>query len=229
MMTGARKQVVHTCGLCEAIFEGPSPPKTCPRCGVSVWKKHEVGGRPGVVGATEFVPGTETPMTRVFYCKVCRTMNVTRDGSIPVTCTSCRHEAKADHELFDESTPGKKIAVDDTPISQPAQAPTPRDLPPAQAGQPGVHDLPLPQRIQRTQFADMLPEETGISGRMIVPGGGHGGGAPVQPPDEYRSEWVAERVVAMLDSASLGTTLPDDAWAYVESFYDAGRARGHLP
>jgi hypothetical protein len=216
-MGATRKQVVHTCGLCEAIFEGPTPPKVCPRCGAAAsWRQREVGSRPGQVGATEFVPGTETPMTRVFYCKVCRAMNVTRDGSVPATCSKCQHVAKEGYELFDESTPGSKIAVDDTPIAQPpAQQPTPRDLPPAQSGRPEP-SIP-PHGVYRTQFADMIPEE-------VVEKTAKGVDA-----EEYRSEWVVERVAAMLEGGMTGSSLPADVFAFVESFYDEARKRGHLP
>jgi hypothetical protein len=218
-MTGAtRKTVVHTCGLCEAIFEGANLPKMCPRCGAAAaWKQREVGSRPGVVGATEFVPGTETPMTRVFYCKVCRGLNVTRDGSIPVACSTCRHEAKEGHELFDESTSGKKIAVDDTPIAPPPQAPPmPRDLPAAQSGRPD----PVPPLPQRTQFADTIPEEVVERTEAAA--------VPVDA-GEYRSEWVMERVCAMLDAGVTGSSSPADVFDFVEGFYDEARKRAHLP
>lgn len=49
--------------------------------------------------------------------------------------------------------------------------------------------------------------------------------------EEYRSEWVSERVSAMVDSGEYALEPENSAsfWDLAEKLYDEGRARGHLP
>jgi hypothetical protein len=55
--------------------------------------------------------------------------------------------------------------------------------------------------------------------------------------EEFRSEWVAERVAARLDKSGLeSVAMPSEVclevrrhWDIAEALYDEGRRRGHLP
>jgi hypothetical protein len=48
--------------------------------------------------------------------------------------------------------------------------------------------------------------------------------------EDYRHEWVAERVASMSDKAPFGTPVATaDLWGWAEALYDEGKRRGHLP
>jgi hypothetical protein len=190
MMQQARR-TVHTCGLCQAVFEGPRPPVKCPQCqAVGQWGTADVVRRDGVVGGQVVLSGTSTPQTRVFYCSGCTKMTVTRDGSDPAACDHCGGEA------WVEASPQKKIQIDQTPVASKPK-PSPVQAPPAPA-------------------SDKLDADT------------------------YRSEWIAERVVAVWDAGHVSFDLENSTvltrrdhvsmlWTYAEQIYDEGRQRGHLP
>jgi hypothetical protein len=82
---------IQSCNLCQAIWEGADPPAVCPHCKAPAdWTAAEVGTHPGMVGGRVFVPGTDTPMTRMLLCKACRKLHVVRrGGAVPTTCEKC--------------------------------------------------------------------------------------------------------------------------------------------
>jgi hypothetical protein len=149
-----------------------------------------------------FVPGTDKPMTRIFLCNACTKMHTTRQGADPPSeCPHCH----VTQESLDE---GAELWIESKP--QPKK-PAPPPAPPA-----------LPQFIRKTERAPVQSEVDLIP--QTPPDDPF---SRVQSDDDYRHEWIAARVAAMVDA---GKPLPGAAmWEDVENLYDEGKRRGHLP
>jgi hypothetical protein len=212
------RRPIHVCDLCQAIWEGPTPPPaTCPHCGGSSWKAAEVGNQPGMVGGRVFLPGTNTPMTRIFICQACKKMVVVRRGGPqPSECPQCK---AAGGQLLEAAAPNKDEKKP-TPTAR-TLADVAKDEYERQArAQPGYE----PPRTER---------ETLAVGRTIT-------------AEDYRKEWIAERVaewanVNLLGCAKLTKPLVDLSlstppidpaalvWDGATNLYDEGKKRGMLP
>ncbi len=230
-MNEPQRQKVHVCDLCQAIWQGTHPPTQCPGCShQTTWQQAEVGPQKGMVGGRVFVPGTQTPMTRIFYCDSCNRMAVTRRGAPPPQqCSQCG--ATQEH------------------LREAAAAPTPEPLqtvsvhPPAVLPSRVMHEAPplskeAKQEIRRIHAAQLpqpssvpteAPPSLASSGRPEdVEWSIH---AEAKDADSYRSEWISDRVAANFDANPRHTTSSDrkNIWDDAEALYDEGRERGHLP
>src|SRR5271157_6074390 len=201
-MTTEEGVTVHVCDTCAAVWDAAAaPPAACPHCGTSgQWRAAEVRNHTGMVGGRVFVPGTDTPMTRMFICSACKKLHVVRRGDEPPpscrTCGSTLHEAGA-------VVPPKLSAQLDEPVVT-GKA---RRL---QEKAARVAPSPRPQPIPMDVSLPFSPT------------------APNVPPEEYRAEWIAERVARWSERCDLRQ--PDgDVWQYFTHLYDAGRELGFLP
>ncbi len=212
-MNEPQRQKVYVCDLCQAIWQGTHPPTQCPGCShQTTWQQAEVGPQKGMVGGRVFVPGTQTPMTRIFYCDSCNRMVVTRRGAPPPQqCSQCG--ATQEH------------------LREAAAVPIPETL------QTAAHAL-LSAEIRRSHAAQLpqpssvpteAPPSLASSGRPEdVEWSIH---AEAKDADSYRSEWISERVASNFDANPRRTTRADrqNIWDDAEALYDEGRERGHLP
>lgn len=207
-----RKQI-HTCKLCGALWEGPvAPPAQCPQCQSSAgWNRAEIGPQPGMVGGRVFVAGTQTPMTRLFVCNRCAKTNVVRNGGAPPeACAKCG--ASGEGTFVEAMTSAPRVPAEMQPTVQaPQQA---GQLTQQQVGQldpPPVPDDP-PRALQEHP-----------QGQMTA--------------DEYRREWIADRVATWTEGSGLSLLVESASeptamtviWDRTEALYDAGRQRGFLP
>lgn len=180
---------VSTCDQCNALWQGPvAPPATCPQCKTATsWTAGEVGKQAGMVGGRVFVPGTNTPMTRVFLCEACGKMTVVRRGApAPEACAKC-------------GVAGRFVEATGAALKDP-----PKETVPA----PPDEEKPDPRLFLDAEDVRNHPTA-----------------------DEYRGEWIAERVAAFFDSGKFADVPAncDELWAAAERLYDEGRKRGHLP
>jgi predicted nucleic acid-binding Zn-ribbon protein len=205
---------VHTCPHCAAVFEGGNPPSICPGCHTpSKWRTVEVDKQPGVVGGRAFVPGTQTPMTRVFYCAACSKMVVTRDGSVPKKCAKCAWEA------FNEASPNARI-LPETPAVQksPADALMEQALAAKKAEQ---------EELAAEEYATLNAILKWMNPKM--PEGEYvAKQAPEVTAEEYRREWIVERAIELWVAPDAGLDA-EASWLSAEKFYDVGKAKGFLP
>jgi hypothetical protein len=242
------RRPVHVCNVCDAIWEGPvAPPQVCPKCGGNAgWKGGEVGDMPGHVGGRIFVPGTDRPMTRAFLCQGCGKLNVARGSAPdPTQCAQCGR-ADALVEALNGNNPPP------APPPQPAQ-PRPR----ATVGNHGPRELAEQAALGLAGGAPQPPRVPPVH----VPRGAEGSGAalaaamagvtttlaenlapaisgrPEIPEtsisaEEYRSEWVNERVTRWVERAPASELVPENLpalWDFFERLYDEGQRRKHLP
>jgi hypothetical protein len=209
---------VHTCAACSAVFEGPWPTQKCPGCHQPAsWKTIDVDRQPGVVGGRAFVPGTQTPMTRIFYCQACGAMQVTRDGSLPGKCLKC-----GTMQAFVEATPNPNLAMDHTPKKSPAD----ELLEQALRLKKEEQDKKTREEPYRQMEADSTlgssPAEQEIFRKFD---------REPQTDEQYRKDWIAERAIESWSRMGLEPVLgiAENIWIAAERFYDEGRKRGFLP
>lgn len=222
------RRPVHVCNLCSAIWEGPvKPPAVCPQCGGgNGWTSGDVGDQPGMVGGRVFIQGTDKPMTRVFVCSACNKTTVVRGSAQDPTACACGAAALA------QAMTGKL----------PAAPPTLHAAAGAAVGNQASRELG--QKENPVTYCHH-PKGNGICGGLKpcdehdvpedradvrVPEKSDGQTSPVLSPEEYRAEWISERVANWFerhDSVSTGD-IPN-LWTLTEQLYDEGKKRELLP
>jgi hypothetical protein len=223
--TTSERRRVNVCDLCSAIWDGPTPPKQCPGCKAHPnWRAADVAKQKGVVGGRTFVAGTETPMTRIFFCEGCAKMVVSRRGEPPPEV--CPNEACEDREKgFREAQPTGKMEIE----------PPPENATPAEVKAAARGALPKSLRkseVDLTSEASTAKEARAVVARAFFQAPDHIPEPEPMTAEEYRSQWLAERVAAMVDHAdveALQAVRPEEWWNVAQYVYDEGRRRGHLP
>jgi hypothetical protein len=203
----ATRKKVHVCGVCQALWEGPTPPRKCPGCQAEgQWTPAEVGRQEGFVGGRVFVPGTDKPMTRIFLCNACSKMTTTRKGAdAPDACPKCGAKASdlaEGQSLFQESVPQPIRKRPEPPAPEPRKKPEPQS------------EVDL---TSDGEAAEWSPAH--LRGAITA--------------DEYRREWIADRVAALIDSGEYDLEKTDYVaalvWGFAERLYDTGKRLGYLP
>jgi len=143
----------------------------------------------------------------VFICRAlrCGFSNVSYDDGEPKQCRN----PKCSGEYVDAATKGAWLKCrDDSPV------------PEARPAEPIPEN---PQEPARVAAREPAAEVDGARGERTM------------SAEEYRGEWVAERVAervaAEFDSGRfVGLPVsPEQVWGFAEALYDEGRKRGHLP
>lgn len=214
----SERRPIHTCNLCQAMWEGPvAPPATCPGCGSEQgWTAAEVGSQHGMVGGRVFVPGTDTPMTRIFFCKGCKGMTVVRRGGPkPEVCPKCQ----APGEVLEEAAIDKPKEVLKPAFVGGEEAARVKQHAALAALQKANDEV---QRARDLEVSAQLREVNLTKKPAIL------------LAEDYRKEWIAERVTEWFAKGALtvpGTPEPAARaiWDEATAMYDEGKKRGMLP
>lgn len=151
-------------------------------------------------------PGRKVHSIFICRCNGCGTTNVNyEDGNEPKECRNKRCSGV----VADGGARWLRSTIGEQPVDPRTNEPVPPALGRAQP-------VPPPPPPEEPAFVDIKqPAETVApeTRRMTT--------------EEYRSEWVGERVAAVADRGSEVNYV--SLWEWAEKLYDEGRRRGHLP
>jgi ribosomal protein L37AE/L43A len=236
-----------------------------------------VGTHEGFIGGRVFVPGTDTPMTRMFICRECKKLHVVRRGAEPPTKCSkcgCAHldeagsatakkpravESDAKPEMTIQQVLDAKRTYDAFTLSAKELASTPEkgqtqkdiDAKRLEMADEMLSTVPASQLYEfaRNWIVTAAQHATNeeywqmraksAEEKLVAVGLGETDSAKQVQADDYRREWIVDRVVAwadvqggvcaFLDSGGDEPPVAEQVWTLVAELYDSGRKLGYLP